>query len=160
MNLKPVNGLIRTVPKASEVLSVGDNHSIVLRTIEYEEAKPKPLDEVREDVGTLVSNQKATEELNTLADTLIGELEGGADAEALATENEAEFVASAAIERANAVTDRTLVRHLFTMPKPTEDLSASYSKFRSKVLKLSKKRQSRLKKLVRVRYRQLQSSIH
>ncbi len=109
----------------SEVLTVGDNHAVVLRTIDYEEAKPKLLDEVREDVVKRVQSEKALVELTALAETMVTELEGGAEAEALATANEGEFIATAALERSNTETDRTLVSALFTMPKPAEG-SASY----------------------------------
>ncbi len=109
----------------SEVLTVGDNHAVVLRTIDYEEAKPKLLDEVREDVVKRVQSEKSLVELTALAETMVTELEGGAEAEALATANEGEFIATAALERSNSETDRTLVSALFTMPKPAEG-SASY----------------------------------
>ena len=109
----------------SDVLTVGENHAVVLRTIDYEEAKPKELDEVRDDVVSRVQSEKAGVELKSLADTMVTELQGGAEAEALATENEAEFIASAAIARNDTETDRTLVSELFTMPKPGEG-SASY----------------------------------
>lgn len=109
----------------SEVLSVGENHAIVVRTIEYEDAAPKPFDEVREDVVKRVQTEKATEELTALADSVVTELEGGADASALATEHDGEFTESAAIGRDNTEADRTLIRELFTMPKPGND-SVSY----------------------------------
>lgn len=104
----------------SEVLTVGENHAVVLRTLDYEEAKPKDLEEVRDDVVKRVQTEKATAELNELADSIIAELDGGAEAEALATANEGEYVAAAAIERTSTETDRTLLRELFTMPKPAE----------------------------------------
>jgi len=109
----------------SDVLSVGENHAIVVRTIEYEDAAPKPFDEVREDAAKRVQTEKATEELTTLADSLVAELKGGADAAALATEHEGEFTETAAIARDNTETDRTLIRELFTMPKPAGE-SVSY----------------------------------
>ena len=109
----------------SEVLAVGENHAIVVRTIEYAEAEPKALDEVRDDIVSQVQTEKATEELNGLADTLVSELEGGADAAALAEEHEGEFTETAAIGRAGSETDSQLVRELFTMPKP-DDGSVSY----------------------------------
>ncbi len=110
----------------SEVLEVGENHAIVLRTIEHEEASPKPIDEVREDIIKLVQSEKASEELQTLADTLVTELEGGADAAALATEHGGDFTESAAIARNDSEADRAVVRKLFTMPKP-ESGTATYS---------------------------------
>ncbi len=105
----------------SDVLAVGENHAVVVRTIEYAEAEPKALDEVREDIVKLVQTEKATEELTELADSLVTELEGGAEAAALAEEHEGEFTETAAIARDATETDLQLVRELFTMPKPEGD---------------------------------------
>lgn len=105
----------------SDVLAVGENHAVVVRTIEYAEAEPKALDEVREDIIKLVQTEKATEELTELADSLVTELEGGAEAAALAEEHEGEFTETAAIARDATETDLRLVRELFTMPKPEGD---------------------------------------
>jgi len=105
----------------SDVLAVGENHAVVVRTIEYAEAEPKALDEVREDIVKLVQTEKATEELTELADSLVTELEGGAEAAALAEEHEGEFTETAAIARDATETDLRLVRELFTMPKPEGD---------------------------------------
>ena len=109
----------------SEVLPVGENHAIVLRTIDYQEAQPKSLDEVRDDVIKRVQSRKAAEELKDLADNLIGELEGGAEMQALASANDGEFTEAAAIERSSTENDRAVVRELFTMPKPSAG-SATY----------------------------------
>ena len=109
----------------SEVLSVGENHAVVVRTIDYAEAEPKPLEEVREDIVKLVQTEKATEELTGLADSLVTELEGGADAAALAEEHEGEYTETESIGRNATETDNRLVRELFTMPKPDGE-SASY----------------------------------
>ena len=109
----------------SDVLAVGENHAVVVRTIEYADAEPKALDEVREDIVKLVQTEKATEELTGLADTLVTELEGGADAAALAEEHEGEYTETAAVGRNDTETDNRLVRELFTMPKP-EGESVSY----------------------------------
>ena len=53
------------------------------------------------------------------------ELEGGADAAALAEEHEGEYTETAAVGRNDTETDNRLVRELFTMPKP-EGESVSY----------------------------------
>ena len=111
----------------SEVIEVGENHAIVLRTIEHAPAAPKPIDEVREDIVSRVQNEKATEALQSLADDVITELEGGADAATVASNNEAEFVETAALARTDAETDRAIVQRLFTMPKP-EIGSSTYAK--------------------------------
>ncbi len=110
----------------SEILEVAENHAIVLRTIDYLDAAPKPIDEVRDDIIKRVQSEKATEELQALADSLVTELEGGADAEALATDKGGEFTAATAIARTGTDVDRAIVQKLFTMPKPA-DSSATYA---------------------------------
>ena len=102
----------------SEVLEVGENHAIVLRTIEHETAKPKPLEDVREDIISRVQSEKATSELETLADTLIEQLNTGAEASEVADEHGGEFTETVAVGRTGSDFDRSVVSRLFTMQKP------------------------------------------
>ncbi|OED38323.1 hypothetical protein AB833_20440 [Chromatiales bacterium (ex Bugula neritina AB1)] len=102
----------------SEVLEVGENHVIVLRTLEHEIAKPKPFEEVREAVIKSIQTERATEEHNTLAANLILELEGSANPAELAEANGAEYSDEVAVGRSDPEVDSELVRAIFTMPKP------------------------------------------
>ena len=104
----------------SELLEVGENHAIVLRTIEHEVAKPKPMEDVREDIIGRVQSEKATSELETLADTLIEKLNTGAEASALADEHGGEFTETVAVGRTGSDFDRSVVSRLFTMQKPSD----------------------------------------
>ena len=109
----------------SEVLEVAENHSIVLRTLDHEEAKPKPLDEVREDVVGILQQQRANDELTALAGTVSEQLSSGAEPAALAAENQGAFIEEAAVGRNDPDADRELSRALFAMPKP-DDGKSSY----------------------------------
>ncbi len=101
----------------SEVLEVGENHAIVLRTLDHEEAKPKGLEEVREDIVATLQRERATEALIELATSLEPSLADG-DAAAIAEENGAEYVDGGAVGRRDTELDAQLTRRLFQLPKP------------------------------------------
>lgn len=107
----------------SEVLEVGENHTVVLRTLEHELAKPKPLDEVRDDILGVLQHERATEELTALADNMITELSAGADPAAVAEANAGSFSDTVAVGRSDSEVDSELVRAVFTMPKPNSGAS-------------------------------------
>lgn len=104
----------------SEVLEVAENHSIVLRTLDHEEAKPKPLEEVKDDVVKIIQQQRATEELTTLAGSVSDELASGTDPSELAATNDGTYAEAVAVGRNDPEADRELARALFAMPKPAE----------------------------------------
>ncbi len=106
----------------SSVLEVGENHAIVLRTLDHQEEEPKPLEEVSEDIVSLLQNERATEQLNELAESLESELAGG-DAAAVAEANGGEYVEVGAVGRNNPDLDRLISRSLFQLPKPSEGSS-------------------------------------
>jgi len=102
----------------SEVLEVAENHTVVLRILEHEEAKPKPLDEVREDILGLIQTERATTELTDLAETVTAELSGGTDPLAVAESHSGTFSDVVAVGRNDSEVDREITRSLFTMAKP------------------------------------------
>lgn len=104
----------------SEVLTVGENHSIVLRTLDHEEEQPKPFEEVKDDIVKILQRNGATEELTALADDVIEQLSSGGDAEAIATTNEGSFSEQTALGRNDPEADRDLLQTLFSMPKPND----------------------------------------
>lgn len=108
----------------SEVLEVAENHSIVLRTLDHEEAKPKPLEEVKEDVVKIIQQQRATEELTTLAGSVSDEMASGAEPAAVAAANDGTYQEAVAVGRNDPEADRELSRALFAMPKPAEGSSS------------------------------------
>jgi peptidyl-prolyl cis-trans isomerase D len=104
----------------SEVVEVGDNHVVVLRSVEHEPPAPKTLDEVKDDVTTQLQQQRAREQLDELASQSIDELKDGADAAALADTHSATFTEPAAVGRQGSDADRAVVAELFKMAKPAE----------------------------------------
>ena len=67
----------------TELIDVGDNVSVVARVKTYYEAEEQPLDAVREDIRTVLVEQKTRESLKEQADAIIAELESGATVEEL-----------------------------------------------------------------------------
>lgn len=106
----------------SAVLEVGENHAIVLRTLDHQEEEPKPLEEVSEDIVSRLQTERATEQLNELAAGLETELASG-DAAAVAEANDGEYLDIGAVGRTDPELDRQINRALFQMPKPAEGAS-------------------------------------
>lgn len=104
----------------SEVLEVGENHAIVLRTLEHEEAKPKPLDEVKTNIVSTLQRDNATEELLALAESLEESLADG-EIQTIAEQNNAEYADAGAVGRSDTELDSQLTRRLFQLPKPAAD---------------------------------------
>ncbi|WP_297792404.1 SurA N-terminal domain-containing protein [uncultured Marinobacter sp.] len=67
----------------TELIDVGDNVSVVARVKTYYEAEEQPLDAVREDIRTVLVEQKTRESLKEQADAIIAELQSGATVEEL-----------------------------------------------------------------------------
>lgn len=67
----------------TELIDVGDNVSVVARVKTFYEAEEQPLEAVREDIRTVLLEQKTREALRERADSLIAELESGVAVEEL-----------------------------------------------------------------------------
>lgn len=104
----------------SETVELDEYHSVVLRTVEHEPPAPKALEEVTDDIRVAIQTERATEQLNELADKIVEQLQGGGDAAAIATENDGTFNDTVAVARSSNEVDRALITTLFTMPKPAE----------------------------------------
>lgn len=101
----------------SAVLEVGENHAIVLRTLDHQEEQPKPLEEVKDDIVSTLQNERATEQLTELASSLEAQLSDG-DAAAIAAQNDGEYAEIGAVGRRDPEVDAQINRALFQMPKP------------------------------------------
>ncbi|MCG2580792.1 MAG: SurA N-terminal domain-containing protein [Marinobacter sp.] len=102
----------------TELIDVGDNVSVVARVKTFYEAEEQPLDAVREDIRTVLLEQKTREALREQADTLIAQLESGASAEEL---NVGEWVEYTGQSRSvSGDLDRQLIATAFSLERPQE----------------------------------------
>ena len=101
----------------SDPVEVGDRHVVVLRVQEYEDPRPKTLDDVRDDVVDALKGERATVALEALAELAIERLGNGdtaaeiAEGEALASAVEQEV-----LDRQSTVFDRNVITQIFTLP--------------------------------------------
>ena len=103
----------------SEVIELADNRVAVIRVIEHKPEHTKALDLVREDVVVALSRNKAMEKLAEQAESLKSQIEAGSDVESLAKSNDLEWQVSLGAERAEAGVDTEILRHVFSLPKPS-----------------------------------------
>lgn len=106
----------------TELIDVGDNVSVVARVKTYYEAEEQPLEAVREDIRAELLAQKTREALRERADTLIAELEAGAEAGEL---NAGEWQEYTEASRNAADVSRPIVATAFSLERP-EDGAVRY----------------------------------
>ena len=110
----------------SELLELGENHVIVLRVKEHEDARPKTLDEVREEIEDQLKNELAGDQLREKVAGALDKLKAGSSAQSVADEFGGELMAAADYTRNSQELDASQVSSLFGMPKPAKE-SNSYS---------------------------------
>lgn len=73
----------------SNLVKISDSHMLVLRLKQHKPASQKPLDEVKQQIRSLLTNQKATQEASAMATKLAAEIKKGSKPDKLAASNEA-----------------------------------------------------------------------
>ncbi|MGM0767278.1 MAG: SurA N-terminal domain-containing protein [Pseudomonadota bacterium] len=101
----------------TELIDVGDNVSVVARVKTYYEAEEQPLEAVREDIRAALLEQKTREALRERAESLIAELEAGADAAELGAGEWQEYSEQS---RNEADISRQIVSAAFSLERPEE----------------------------------------
>ncbi len=102
----------------SDVIEVSDELALVLRLDTYQEAKVKPLDEVKAQISDILVAQKATQKAQDIVDELLVQFKAGNDIEAQLTELNASFTSKAAVARYSADLDQSISREAFVLPHP------------------------------------------
>ncbi|MDP7591479.1 MAG: SurA N-terminal domain-containing protein [Litorilituus sp.] len=102
----------------SDVIEVGDDVALVLRLDTYQEAKVKPLDEVKAQIKHILVAQKATQKAQDTVDELLAQFTAGNDIEAQLAELSASFTTKAALARYSGDLDQSISREAFVLPHP------------------------------------------
>lgn len=108
----------------SDLLQVDGDRAFVLRIIDHEPEKFKPLSDVREEVLTLTKQQKALTQARSQVKAALAELAAGKSEEEALKSFDGKFSESKSIQRQDAVTDADmsrLVRTVFDMSLPSKD---------------------------------------
>ncbi len=104
----------------SDVIEVNDNLAIVVRLNEYQEAKIKPLSEVKEQIKALLIAEKATQATQAKADELLAALKSATHVDELLSSVNAQFVEKSAVARFGSDVDVAIVKAAFVLPHPVE----------------------------------------
>ncbi|PCI60285.1 MAG: peptidylprolyl isomerase [Gammaproteobacteria bacterium] len=104
----------------SDVIEVNDNLAIVLRLNEYQEAKVKPLVEVKEQIKTMLITEKASSQAQLKADELLTALKAGKELKTLLKALNATFEVKTAVSRNSSDVDRAISKAAFVLPHPVE----------------------------------------
>jgi len=105
----------------SDVLQVSPGHLVALRVLEYEEPRPKTLDDVKEDITAQLKRDGASTNLETSAKEAVASMLKGTsvttiakdDAAATATKDEV-------LTRSSTIIDSAAVAEIFALAKPAE----------------------------------------
>lgn len=104
----------------SEPIQLGPNHAVVIRVKGHVPSEPKPLDEVRSQIVSIIKQQRATEQASKLAVSMSEAVKKGADPAALAKSNGGgvSYVKPAFISRSQAGVPAQLLTAAFQAPDP------------------------------------------
>ncbi len=105
----------------SEVIDLGPQSVMVLRTLEHEDPRPQTLDDVRDQVVDTVKTNKAAEVLDAALAAAGEGYSPGADLQALADDNNGELTTDLEIGRQSTDLDREAIQKLFSLAKPAPD---------------------------------------
>lgn len=101
----------------SDPIEVGDRHVVVLRVQEYEDARPKTLEDVREDAVDALKGERATEILNARSEAALERLDNGDSATMIAEGDDfASVFEQEVLGRQSTVFDRNVVTQIFALP--------------------------------------------
>jgi peptidyl-prolyl cis-trans isomerase D len=109
----------------SEPIELGENHVLVLRVAEHQEARQRPLAEVQEQVKQQVIQDEAREAVKAAGEAAVKQLLAGEASDAVAKSLALEWKASADVTRSAKGVDSTVLKQAFKLSKPAAG-SASY----------------------------------
>lgn len=105
----------------SDPIEVAERHVISLRVAEYEDERPKSLEDVRDELVEILRTERAGEALDEGAQSAIEALAGGADAATFSEgDDNTEALVAELLTRDSTVFDRAAIQEIFAAPAPTD----------------------------------------
>lgn len=104
---------------SSDVIEIDSSNVIVLKKTDHKPSQVKPLTSVQEQIINTLKDQKAKSLLDEQASKLIADLKSGGNFSELSKVGEFEFKQAKAATRNSVDIDSDVLRHAFTMNKPT-----------------------------------------
>ena len=105
----------------SEVLTLDENHVVVLRIHDRRPAALRPLSEVSADIALLLRHQQASDQLRKQGEDIVTRLRDGDDAATLARAQGSEWTTKGFVDRFDGSIDRDILQQIFRMQRPTAD---------------------------------------
>lgn len=102
----------------SEPIQIGPNHAVVIRVKGHVPAEPKPLDQVRAQIVTLLKQQYAAQQTQKLADSLVKALRQGQDPAQLAKSDGAVFTPARFVGPQDTSLPQAVSMAAFAAPQP------------------------------------------
>lgn len=105
----------------SDVLEISPGHLVSIRVTEYEEPRPKVLDDVKEDITTQLKRDGAAEQLEVSAKDAVAAMLKGTSVSNVAKDDEsAAATSNEVLTRQSTVIDAAAVAEIFALAKPAE----------------------------------------
>jgi peptidyl-prolyl cis-trans isomerase D len=109
----------------SEVIELPDDRFVVLHIRNHNQSEVKPLETVREEVVSRLSDEMSKSAVITQAETLLKQLRAGQDAKEIASREGYEMHVELAINRRNASISPEILQRAFELPIPNAEQSIS-----------------------------------
>lgn len=103
----------------SDVVELGDSSSVVLRVEQFNEAQPRPLEEVEAEIAVILRTDMEKEAVQELGEELLVAVDSGTGIDELLAENDLEWIDAVGADRNAFTVNRELVAHVFSEPTPT-----------------------------------------
>jgi peptidyl-prolyl cis-trans isomerase D len=104
----------------SDLVELADGHVVVLRIEQHEDAKPKTLEEVDEEIRSAIANDKARGRAATQGKQAVDELRSGSDISVEAKKINAQLQEPGLINRENKQVSEPILNKAFVIKKPVE----------------------------------------
>jgi len=109
----------------SEPIEIGENHVVVVRVKDYQEAKQKSIDEVKDQIKSQIISEKAKERAEQVGKNIIEQLtKGDATPEAAAKIANVEWKKAGELKRTDRTIESRIVQKAFQMAKPVDGKSS------------------------------------
>jgi peptidyl-prolyl cis-trans isomerase D len=109
---------VRGEGRNSDPIEVGPEHAIVLRVRGYEESRPRPLAEVRDEIRGELQREKAAAAARAKAEELVRQARAGSTLESLAKTAGATLEKTAKVGRRDSALPAPVVSAAFALPRP------------------------------------------
>ena len=102
----------------SDVIEIGDNKFVVLRQYSYSPSQPMELEDVRDEILAIITEQSARDSVAMEADRILQELAAGAAIDLLASAGGYSWQVELAADRRNSAVPTDVLARAFEMPAP------------------------------------------